>query len=140
MTLSFYCERFIRNDTTLLGCYPPPPLRAPPPKGELLAGGTPAFPRRFPSPAGERTLATAVLIYLLFVASWFVSSFLLLFLYVMLCHFGTAGTLVARDPEHRPTEIGVVLDAEGAVVRTVDRAIVRIVVVVAEHPRRGRDG
>ena len=48
-------------------------------------------------------------------------------------------TLVASDPEHRPTEIGEVHDAVRAVARTVVRAIRRGPEVVAEHPRRGRD-
>ena len=48
-------------------------------------------------------------------------------------------TLVASDPEHRPTEIVVVHDVVSAVVRTVVRAIRRGLVVVVEHPRRGRD-
>ena len=48
-------------------------------------------------------------------------------------------TLVASDPEHRPTEIVVDHDALSAVVRTVGRAIRRGLDVVEEHPRRGRD-
>ncbi len=48
-------------------------------------------------------------------------------------------TLVASDPEHRPTEIGVAQDAVRAVARTVERAIRRGLDAVDEHPRRGRD-
>ena len=48
-------------------------------------------------------------------------------------------TLVASDPEHRPTEIGGAHDAARAVGRTEVRAIRRGNVVDEEHPRRGRD-
>ena len=44
----------------------------------------------------------------------------------------------ARPPEQRHPEVGVVLDVVGAVVRTVVRAIGGRIVVVVEHPRRGR--
>ena len=48
-------------------------------------------------------------------------------------------TLVASDPEHRPTEIGGAHDVERAAARTVARAIRRGLDVEVEHPRRGRD-
>ncbi len=50
-------------------------------------------------------------------------------------------TLVASDPEHRPTEIGEVHDADRAADRTAVRATKRgpAVAVEDEHPRRGRD-
>ena len=48
-------------------------------------------------------------------------------------------TLVASDPEHRPTEIVVGPDVVSAAVRTAVRAIRRGPAVEDEHPRRGRD-
>ena len=99
------------------------------------AGDTPAFPHRFPSPAGERTLSTAVLIYLLFAASWFISSFLLLFLYVMLCHFGTAGTLVARDPE-KPDAHSLAAPGAATEARAIRSARGGGPEVVEGHPKR----
>ena len=52
-----------------------------------------------------------------------------------------AGSLLAgaTQTEHGRPDAGVALDVAGAEVRTVERAIDRTVVVVAEHPRRGRD-
>ena len=47
-------------------------------------------------------------------------------------------TLVASDPEHRPTEIDEVQDAVSAAERTAARATRRGPAGV-EHPRRGRD-
>ena len=44
-----------------------------------------------------------------------------------------------RDPEHRPTEIGVVLDGARAAVRTAVLATRRGPDAVDERPRRGRD-
>ena len=48
-------------------------------------------------------------------------------------------TLVASDPEHRPTELVVVHDGVSAAARTAVRATRRGPEDVEEHPRRGRD-
>ena len=48
-------------------------------------------------------------------------------------------TLVASDPEHRPTEIDIVHDVASAAERTAARATRRGPVADVEHPRRGRD-
>ena len=75
---------------------------------------------------------------------YFFSCFILLFFclhFYPMCitRFGTAGSLIANDPEHRAPKGGIVVHVNSAVERTVARAIASIDAVVAEHPRRGRN-